>query len=223
MNGWTAVFRREWRTFTGSDRGVFTVYGIIVVVWSFLFVTNLTDGSALVRIVWLATFAIVTTSNFSQVSLVSERTGGALEVLLTCGLSRGAILGGKIAFVSVMSSLMGYACIGLSSVWLGFAGRARDAFVPGILVTDLAVFAAASFMNAASAAWLSVALPNPRLLHFVNFAFAAVVLSLFFTVSSLLPVRPWTVSPLFFCCGCLFAWRARRAFDGEKVVHPVAA
>jgi hypothetical protein len=224
MTGIGMILSKEWRSTLGSEKGVFFVYAIMVFTWSFLFISTGSGGTPEVYTVWLLTFAIVLTSVFAQNVYVAERVSGSLEILLTSGPSRGAILVGKTVFVVAMTSIMGFLCIGLSLVW---AAILPWHIVPG---TELAgarpfsfvIFADGAFMSAACAAWLSVALPSPRVLAFLNLLFGVFVVGLYYLVRAFLPIPSWCLALIVLAAGGVFMRLAWREFEGEKIIRPVS-
>src|SRR5512142_64214 len=111
------IFKKEWASLIGSDRGLFVVYFVLITGWGCLLATwraaavPLGAGSAasfdLVATIWYASFSVIVAATFSNTAFVSERVSGSLEILLTCGISRSGILYGKIAFIFFMTGLVG--------------------------------------------------------------------------------------------------------------------
>jgi len=186
-----------------------------------LFVSTAVDGSAETSLVWLLTFSVIIVSNFTQTVFVAERLNGSCEILLTCGLSRDAILFGKTLFVAGISTVMGYLCMALASLWIyvmSFYGIVPAlTFGPG----DLLLFAVAACFNSSAASVLSIYLPNPRMSHFVNFLIMALVAAAFFAARRFFPL-----SPAVLCCfllavsgACMVM--ARHGFSGERAARRV--
>lgn len=221
MRGLCVVFAKEWKSFLGSDKGVFAVYTFLVVLWSFLFLSTGIEHTPQMHTIWLLMFSVIVGSNFSQGVLVSERINGALEVLLTSGLSRGQILYGKCLFIVVMSIAMGYLCVLLSMIWLAVANAMGGGYSAAVGPGGYVAFAAAAYMNASSAAWLSIHLSNPRMLHFINFVLMACVVALYHTVAFFVPLALPVLILLLVAVGTCFLVLARKGFEGEKIIRPV--
>lgn len=221
-NGTAVIVAKEWRSFLGSEKVVFAVYVALVLLWSFLFVSTRAGGTAEIYTVWLLTFAIIVTSNFSQSVFVSERISGSFEILLTSGISRGAILGGKTLFVLLMSVAVGFACMGLSWVWEplwqravgGGAGTGPDPMA-------LALYTSAAFMSTASSAWLSVVMGNPRALPFVNLIGTVGMIALYVVATTMLGLPVWGLAIIIVAIGGLFLAGAWREFNGEKIIRQI--
>ena len=92
MKKLNAIIGKEWAGFLGSERGVFSVYGILVLSWSFL---PLYKGLGTGPIWWLF-FSVVISGNFTNTVFVSERLSGSMELPAHVGFfaRRGAV--GKI-------------------------------------------------------------------------------------------------------------------------------
>ncbi len=206
------VCRKEWKNFTGSHKGVFAVYALMALVYALVFVSNRELDRQTQTVVWWVFFSLIITGSSSNTVFVAERVNGSLEILLTCGLSRGAILAGKVLFVVLISLLIGMVPFTISTGWaLAGTGVAGADFAGPLL------FAAATFMNASSAAWLSVRLTNPRLLHFVNLIIVSAALG----VGAAAGAGAGMLALGLAVTGALFFGLARRAFAGERVVQPV--
>jgi len=210
------VLRKEWTGFLGSERGVFAIYAILILSWSCL---PLSQGLGAGPVWWLF-FSIIISGNFSNTVFVSERLSGSMEILLTSGLSREAVLFGKVAFVAIMSIAVGAACLGLAVLWLSLSGSAHGAPIPGRL-QGIALYCAGTIMNVACGAWLSVRMQSPRIIPFISIIIAAVIVSLYFVCAYALSAPQWTLPVLLFAAAFFFFFLARKEFNGEKVVAPI--
>jgi hypothetical protein len=215
------IFRKEWLNFCRSDRSVFIVYLFLVAGWGMLIAT--TEGqSAASAALWLTFFSVIIAANFSSMVFVSERMTGSLEILLTSGLPRGAILYGKVAFVATMTLAIGGLCALVGAVIRPVAGAAHGPALPdGAVVSHVVLYFAATVFNAASSACFSVWLPNPRLLHFVNLLLLAAVMSAYTALSSLYSLPLHVVSAFLLVIGAVFLALGRRAFESERITKPV--
>lgn len=211
------ILKKEWRSFAGSEKGVFTVYGILVFVWSFLPLYNdLAFGGA----VWWLFFSVIVSGNFANTVFVSERMSGSMEILLTSGFSRTGVLMGKIIFVMLMSLVIGGLCFGLSFVWVALTGRLHLYATQPMLFGAL-LYCTGTFMNAAAGAWMSIRLSSPRLIPFVNLLFVGLVFGVYYAVRSAVPVPVWLLVLFLAVAGILFLLLAQKDFNGEKIIAPL--
>jgi ABC-type Na+ efflux pump permease subunit len=220
MKDMFAILEKEWRTFTGSEKGVFIVYAILILTWSFLPLYNNLGSFALGGTVWWLFFSVIISGNFAQTVFVTERMSGSMEILLTSGFSRDGVLFGKILFVMVMSIAIGGLCIGLSLAWIVLEGHVALLFGQSLLYAAL-LYVAGTFMNASAGAWMSIRLSSPRLIPFVTILLVGLVCGLYYALVRAFPFPEWLLSALLFCAGCVFLALARKDFNGEKIIAPV--
>ena len=100
------IIKKELTGFIKSDRGIFILYGILVVAWSFLIYSNMNTLTSKTGYLWLVSFSVIVSGNFSTTTFVSERMSGSLEILLTSGVTRRCILLGKILYVILYICLL---------------------------------------------------------------------------------------------------------------------
>ena len=214
------IFRKEWASFVGSDRGLFLVYAVFIPGWSVLIATWKTN-TPLITIIWYASFSVIVAAAFSNTIFVSERISGSLEILLTCGISRSGILYGKMAFILCMTVLVGALCMGLANVLKPVLNPwgVSPAVVVG--VSGIAVYCSASFLAAASSAYFSVLLPNPRILHFINLFMVMVFIFLFSRLSSIWHVPLFALAVFLTLGGVVFAMLAKKEFNSERIIKPI--
>ncbi|MDR0330798.1 MAG: ABC transporter permease subunit [Chitinispirillales bacterium] len=212
MTGLAAILQKELKNLVNSDKGTFAVYAVISVVWSF---SLLFDGGG----IWLVFFSVIIAANFSATVFISERVSGTLEVLITSGVSRDAVLFGKMFFVIAMTSAMGAVCAALAFLWrvlLPDAGAARP-----LGLADAALYLGATVLNAAASAYLSARMGNPRFLHFVNLFMTGAAVAVYGAISSNTAAHPLILAAAFLLMGLAFAVLARREFAGERIIRPV--
>lgn len=217
MNGTLTIVRKEWRCFLGSDRGIFVVYIILMLSWSIMLATP-GDGTLQGGLFWLVFLSVVISANFSNTVFISERVNGSLEILLTSGLSRKQILYGKMGFVMGMSSILGYFCMVLSSLWPRFIYHQSATMIPP---DEILLYLCAVFMNTASSAFLSVKMGNPRLLHIANLLILGAVLTMYSIASLYFRLPSFLLSGMLFLLGCLGTVAAQRLYNSEKILQPV--
>jgi ABC-type Na+ efflux pump permease subunit len=224
MNPTLTIVSREFKCFAGSDRGVFVVYGILVVLWSLLYLSRSAAGGEIISLLWAMTFAAVVGGNFAQTTFLAERMNGALEILLACGISRRAIVAGKTIFIVAMTIVIGFACLGLAALWSVMAATLDYGAAP-IGAEVFVVYGAAAFLNAAMSCWFSVVLPNPRVLHFINLGFTLSLVALFYLATGPLHMdvhaASFLLTAILLAGGALFIALGIRAFSGERVIAPV--
>jgi ABC-type Na+ efflux pump permease subunit len=210
-----AILRKEWRNFAGSEKGVFVVFGILVLSWSFLSRNNAAGASDIFNSVWWLFFSVVVCSNFANTVFVTERVSGSMEILLTSGFSRNAVLFGKVLFVIIVSAGIGAACIVLSLLWIYIFDRMAAVLMQQIAHGAL-LYACGVFMNAAAGAWMSIRFSSFRIIPFVNIF----VLSLICAVYYALPSGA-ILMLILAAVGVLFLVLAAKDFNGEKIIAPV--
>jgi ABC-type transport system involved in multi-copper enzyme maturation permease subunit len=216
MRGIRAVVEKEWRCFRGSDRGLFIFYGVLVVSWS-LFLAFRENPAMTSGPWWLVFFSVVVTANFSNTVFISERVNGALEILITAGFSRKAILAGKMLFILLMSVFMGFICLLLGMIIRNSIQGASDF----LLAEDFLIFTGAAFLNTSGAAFLSVRMSNPRLLHIGNMFILLLIVILYSVLSFATVVSPLILVIMLFTVSLLFTWLAAIEFESERILRPV--
>jgi ABC-type transport system involved in multi-copper enzyme maturation permease subunit len=216
----SVIFGKEWHNFTGSEKGVFAIYGILIFVWSFLPLYNDLGSFAFSGVVWWLFFSVIVSGNFANTVFVSERMSGGMEILLTCGFSRDSVLFGKIVFVMIMSGAIGGLCFGLSFVWIALSGQLYPVVAKAVFLGAM-LYCAGTFMNAAAGAWMSIRLSSPRLIPFVNILLIAIVCGVYYAVYYAVPVTVWLLVALLFAAGIVFLALAKKDFHGEKIIAPL--
>jgi len=226
MTGLATVVKKELKCF-GADKGQFLIYTVMSAVWGLaLCLTGPAEGDVGARF-WCVFFAVVVTSGFSGTVFISERVSGTLEVLITSGVSRDAVFFGKLIFVVVMSLAVGLLCAVFETAWncvLDFNMKFWRYFLL-FGFSDVVLYVATVYLNAAVSAYLSVRMGNPRFLHFINVLITAGLLALY-TWSTWSFSAPeghyWPVlSAVFLLIGAVFTLLARREFAGERVTQPI--
>ena len=221
MSQMMLMFRKEWLNFVRGDRSVLVVYFIMVVGWGAL-LASMNTGGATTAPLWIVFFSVVIAANFSSTVFVLERMSGSLEILLTSGLSRSAILYGKMLFVVLMTLLLGGACAVFALLLRPYIAALQRA--PADLRNlwpYFALYAGATFMNAASSAYFSVWLPNPRLLHFINLLLLGFIMAGYMAVSFIHPLSLYFIAGILALLGVCFTFLARREFESERIIKPV--
>ena len=231
MTGLTAIMRKEVKNLVSSGWGFFLINALIAVVWSFMLLFQHFTALGGVTGAWLVFFAVIVAANFSGTVFISERVNGTLEVLIVSGVSRDAVLFGKVIFAVGATIAMGAVCLAISAVLEfligvlgGGAGDAVD------LLRDFAVWAyhisqlyvGAAVMNVSASAYLSVRMSNPRFLHIANLFMTGALMTLYelITFTSTEQYRIGLVL-VFLALGGVFLALARREFAGERITRPV--
>jgi len=216
MAGIITILQKELAGFIGSDKGVFGVYAIIVAVWSFMFLFG-EDGVG--GQLWFVFFSVIVAANFSSTVFISERINGTLEILITSGLSRDAILFGKMIFIIFMTAVIGFSCALLAGVLGVILPGIEGARAFGLY--DAALYLSATFLNVASSAYFSVRLSNPRLLHFINIFILGAIITIYSVVSSLFNLHHYSLVAGFLLLSAVFTLFAKKEFAGERIIQPV--
>lgn len=217
MSGTLLILKKEWRCFVGSDRGIFLLYMVLILSWSFMLASP-SDGAVSAGPFWLVFFSVVISANFANTVFISERVNGILEILLTSGLSRRSILYGKMIFVAGMSIAIGIVCIALSQLWRVLIYEALGASVSAY---DLLLYAAAVFMSTASSAYLSVRMANPRLLHIANLFLLALIITLYTVCTQFWVIPPTAPALVLIIIGAGATYAAQCIYESEKILQPV--
>ena len=216
MKKCNAVVHKEWLNFKGSERGLLLVYGILVLAWSF-FPLNKELGSGPI---WWLFFSVIICGNFTNTVFVSERLNGSMEILLTSGFSRNSVFFGKIAFVLLISIVMGMLCFCLSMVWLRITGPGR--MLLGLEVMyNILFFCCGVLMNVAFGAWMSFRLQSPRLIPFMTIMVMGGIVAGFYGLVFLCELPQWTLGLILTIAAVIFGLFARKEFHGEKVIQPI--
>jgi ABC-type Na+ efflux pump permease subunit len=208
--------RKEWANFLGSERGVFAIYGILVLSWSFI---PLSGGMAAGPAWWLF-FSVIICGNFTNSVFVSERLSGAMEILLTSGFTRNAVLFGKTAFIASMSIIVGIVCMGLSMVWLEFSARPRESIFQDFY-SSVGLYCAGVVMNVACGAWLSVRLHSPRIIPFITIIIMTLIVTAFYCLVYFLSAPRWLLVIILPAFSVIFMYSAKNEFNGEKIIQPI--
>lgn len=212
------MLQKEWRCFVGSDRGIFLLYLVLIISWSFMLASP-SEGAVSAGPFWLVFFSVVISANFANTVFISERVNGILEILLTSGLSRRNILYGKMIFVAGMSIAIGVVCIALSQFWRVIIYGASGVSVS---VHDLLLYTAAVFMSTASSAYLSVRMANPRLLHIANLFLLALIITLYTVCAQFWAIPPIAPALVLIVIGSGATYAAQRIYESEKILQPVS-
>ncbi len=213
------IIQKEWGSFVGSEKGLFAIYAILILVWSFLPFNNL-GTFALSGTVWWLFFSVIISGNFSNSAFVAERMNGSMEILLTAGFSRFGVLVGKMMFVIVMSVIIGCLCFSLSLLWVSLLGR--EGLAPGQSVGfTFVLYVAGTFMNVCAGAWLSIRLSSPRLIPFINILIVGIVCVIFYSLYYSLFISEWALIGLLGLGGFIFCFAAIKDFESEKIIAPI--
>jgi ABC-type Na+ efflux pump permease subunit len=212
-----AVVKKEWLSFFGSERGLLIVYAVLIVGWSFLPLAGTSQQQGMFG--WLL-FAVIISSNFAGPVFVAERMSGAMEVLLTSGLSRSTVLWGKLLFVAMISSIAGACSFVLSLLWQNCAGMPQSIHAANTLQNTL-LFCAGVAMNTASTAWLSVRLRSPRTVPLTGMLFTALPVAVWYVFADTCSLPQWLLAAAVALFAALFIALAQKEFNGERIIQPI--
>jgi ABC-type Na+ efflux pump permease subunit len=216
FQGIKAIIAKEWRCFVGSDRGLFLFYGFLLVSWS-LFLAFREQSEEMSAPWWLIFFSVVVTANFSNTIFISERINGSLEILISSGYSRMAILFGKIAFILIMSIVMGLICLLVGTFIRSYFVDQSVSFS----VMEIVIYIFSALFNTTSAAFLSVRMGNPRLLHIANMLMLTLLIIIHSVMSTFFNVPAYLLTSLLMLFGIGFLVAAVREFNSERILRPV--
>jgi ABC-type Na+ efflux pump permease subunit len=227
MSNITTVLRKELKCFAGSDKGTFFLYALLSVIWSFALLSGTgTTGAASAPSdpfgtdrLWLVFFSVIVTGNFSNTVFISERVTGTLEILITSGLPRSSVLYGKMAFVILMTSVIGAACAALAFLWSALP-IGLD-FPRPLGISDALAYLSVTYLSAAASAYLSVRMANPRFLHFVNLFMIGGIMAACVAAGAFFDAHPSIFIVAFLLAGGIFTLLAKREFEGERIIRPV--
>lgn len=212
------IVGKEWRNFAGSERGVFVVYGALVLAWSLLVRNNILNSSMLFTGMWWLSLSVLISSTVANSVFVTERISGSMEILLTCGFSRSAVLYGKVLFVVFVSVALGAVCSGLALVWS--IGDNPALFLRGILA-NADLYCGGAFLSATAGAWLSIRFSSPRIIPFVVLILVSGVCGAYLAVAQFTALPEWALFLLTLAVGAGFLSLARKDFHGEKIIAPL--
>jgi ABC-type Na+ efflux pump permease subunit len=216
MKGILSIISKEWKCFIGSDRGLFFFYGFLVVSWS-LFLAFREQPDSMTAPWWLIFFSVVVTANFSNTVFISERINGFLEIVISSGYSRMTILTGKILFILMMSSILGLVCVVAGTITRSYLNNEPIS----INIMDLCVYIVSAVFNTTGAAFLSVRMTNPRLLHIANMVMLTLLIIIHSVMSQFFDVPNTLLSALILLFGIIFFLAAVREFKSERILRPV--
>jgi len=228
MTGLTTVIRKELKNLAGSGPGVFVMYALITALWSIAAIAISDDF-------WFIIFAAIIATSFSGTVFISERVSGTLEILITSGFSRDAVLFGKMAFVVAMTAIIGLASGTISCAVYVFCDIPFWGFGTWIFGITGAIYLSAAFFNAATAAYLSVRMSNPRFMPFVCLLLTSILVSAYYIYIQIVFQTAkhyrhenwlhWSQIHVliltFLLAGTIFTLLARREFAGERITRPV--
>jgi ABC-type Na+ efflux pump permease subunit len=212
-----AIIAKEWMNFLGSERGVFAVYAILILSWSFL---PLYKGLGAGHVWWLF-FSVVISGNFTNTVFVSERLSGSMEILLTSGFSRDAVLWGKSLFIIAVSCAIGLLCVAISRIWVSLWGAADAGAWDADVMYGVGLYCAGTCMNVGCGAWTSVRLQSPRLIPFVGILLMSLTVAGFSALLYVAAVPQWALVIVLLCLAIVFFIMARKDFNGERIIQPI--
>ena len=224
------IFKKEWLTLVGSDRGLFVVHIVIILSWGILLalrsimlpVSTMSGMSFdLIATFWYAAFSVIVAAMFSNTAFVSERISGALEILLTSGISRSGILYGKTAFIFAMTVIVGGLCLAVANALQPLMNPSGITPANVLGGQGIAVYFGASFFSASSSAYFSILLPNPRILHFINLFMVMILIALYTVLMSFWLIPLYVLALFFALGGIVFTILAGREFNSERIIKPI--
>jgi ABC-type transport system involved in cytochrome c biogenesis permease component len=221
MNQMWLIFKEEFEKLRFSEPGQHMMYVVMILCWSALLGINVSLGMMTLSTGWWLFFSVVITATLSTTVFVAELIQGALEILLTCGVSRRAILYGKILYCTLMSVAMGYACFALSILWHAVTAKAFGARHLTVPYTELVLYLSAAFFNTVFGAWMTIRLSSPRILYLLNMIAVAFIFGLWTALRTRFDLSEWWLIAGMTVLGLALIPLAERAFETERVIRPL--
>lgn len=218
---WVMIFQNELKSYFKSDKALFIAHIILILSFGSLYSSNFKDIATDMGVLWLVSFSVIVSSNFSYSTFVSERMNGMLEILLVSGIQRKDILFGKVVFVVLFSSLMGvliYMVAILSNLILG---DRQDYNFYSSIITIFPIYLSACIFNVSTAAWFSIKLPNPRILSFLNLFVIIIIASLNLVVVNFFELSSHLIIIALLTGAIIFYRFALKEYLSEKVTKPL--
>ncbi|ERP31679.1 hypothetical protein [Chitinivibrio alkaliphilus] len=159
------VLSRELSSFfkggkTGAILLLFTAF-----VWSGFIALRMSSSLAVEGVLWILFFSFVITAHFTTPSFVRERMAGTMEILCISGISRRAILGGKLLFCCLAATSVG--ALSLSAVF-GIHGMIFSSPPPLSFGAAFAFLCIANVLLVSAGGFFSTILTRPRLVQFAT-------------------------------------------------------
>ncbi len=218
---WKLIFQNELNSYFKSDKALFFAHIILIFSFGSIYASRFSDITSDMGVVWLVSFSVIVSSNFSYSTFVSERMNGMLEILLVSGIQRKDILLGKVLFATLFSSLMGI-FIYIVALFSNVILNSSNTF--NIWVTIISVFPiylSACMFNITVSAWLSVKLPNPRILTFINLFVIVFIASVNMVVTESLNYSGNLIIPVLSFGAIVFYFLALKEYRSENVTKPL--
>lgn len=218
---WKLIFQNELNSYFNSDRALFLAHTILILSFGSIYASRFKDIASDMGVVWLVSFSVIVSSNFSYSTFVSERMNGMLEILLVSGIQRRDILLGKVLFATLFSSLMGIFIYIVAILFNVSLGEVNSFNIWDTLISVFPIYLSACIFNINVSAWLSVKLPNPRILTFVNLFVIIIIASINMFVTQSLGLTGNVIIPVLSLGGVIFYFLALKEYRSENVTKPL--
>lgn len=229
MSSIIAIIKKEFKNFSHSGRATIFLYALIASIWG---VAIAETGD-----VYLLMFlAVMIVGSFTNTVFISERVNGALEILITSGFSRRAVLFGKMAYILLMAVIMLFVCMIFSTIMSVLMQMFfYDALIMNNALTSFSInfriaeavslYIPVAFMCVASSAYFSVRLSTPRFLHFINIFITGIITGIsIIIIETYVPDgsnNPTIYDNIgFIAAGIFFTILADKQFSGEHPTRP---
>lgn len=217
---WLLIFKNEIRSYFKSDKALFIAHLIIIFSFGSLYSSHFKNLHSNMGLIWLVSFSVIVTSNFSYSTFVSERMNGMLEILLVSGIKRKDILLGKVIHVILFSSIMGL-LIYMVSILMNFIMGQREMDIFRSVIVAFPVYLSSCVFNVSISAWFSVKLPNPRILSFVNLFIIVIISTVNFIIGELFNISGNSIIVILLFGAAVFYKLALNEYRSENVTKPL--
>lgn len=184
------IMKYEFKSLIKSGPATIALLIFTALVWS-NYVSNQVESIEEVgSFLWVISYAFVMTAGISYSVFIRERTSGALEILLTSGIERLDIIRGKIAFATIVSSLMGVVSFGVAFIIKYLIFKA-DFFSYTELTEILGIYVGSTVFITSLSAFYSLLLKTPRLMQFLNFITLGILSFIYILFDVMLEIPLW--------------------------------
>lgn len=182
------IMKFEFRSLIKSGPSAIALLVFTALLWSNYVSSQVTSIEDVGSFLWVISFAFVMTAGISYSVFIRERTNGALEILLTSGIEKLAIIQGKILFATIVSSLMGVTSF-LVAFFIKYVIFREEFYAWSELFDILIMYIGSAVFITSLSAFYSLLLKTPRLIQFLNFMTIGILSSIYMVFNILLETR----------------------------------
>lgn len=214
------IMKFEFRSLVKSGPSAIALLVFTALLWSNYVSNQVVSIADMGSFLWVISFAFVMTAGISYSVFIRERTNGALEILLTSGIEKVAIIRGKILFATIVSSLMG-----VTSFIFAFLIKyviLREEFYSWFELFDiLLMYVGAVVFITSLSAFYSLLLKTPRLIQFLNFITLGILSAIYIVFDVLLQVPLWGFAVTLIAFSAMLNQISSKLFLREQVIEQV--